>query len=729
MHAMNSNAAPLFPDATARPARSVRSWLLLLVLGAIFVAGTTLALVIQWPVMGQYTLRVGDVSPSDIRSPQLIEYLSEVQTEEARVQAERRVADIYEPAHRVRSEQLARAKEIVALIKATRADEAATAEQKLQTLSSLPDVQLEAEEWQTLLALNEEGWLRVADEVPTVLSFVLLSEIRDSQLAAIRRQVPSFVDLVDENEARVAIALVRSLTKPNTIFNEERTLALRAEARAAVTPQIERYEEGEIIIRTGDLVTARHIEVLQALGLNQPGWDWWRLVTAIIIATVLAAIFGLYAFTRGAPEAVRLKNMGLLVALLLAFLLLAKFMIPGRTVLPYLFPLAAAAMLVGALLSLPMAILSVVYFGVMIAYLNGGQVDLVVYCMLTALIGALVLHKGERINTFVVAGAAVSGASVALLLAFNLPFGRIDLTGVIQLALAGLANGAVAASITLIGFYLLGAIFDIATPLRLMELARPNHPLLRELVTKAPGTYHHSLLVSNLAEQAAEAIGADAFLTRVGAYYHDVGKINRPYFFVENRMQGIDPHSQLDPWSSARIIINHVKDGDELARRHKLPHRVRDFILEHQGAGLVRVFYHEAQKTAAPDPVDEKDFRYPGPKPSSRETALVMLADSCESAVRAVRPETQAGIDELVRKIINQKLIEGELSQSPLTLTDLETTRRIFVQSLQGAHHPRIAYPEAVAAKMPTTGDAEPRSPQIPEPPSDESPHTQPATR
>lgn len=717
---MTSTAPPLFPGAAAVPRRSVRDWLLLLSLGALFVAGTTLALVVQWPAMGQYTLRVGDVSPADIRSPQLIEYLSEALTEDARVQAERRVADVYEPVRRVRSEQMARAEEVTALISAVRADGAATAAQKLQTLGGLPDVELEPEDWQAALALDDEAWARVADEVPTVLSFVMLSEIRDNQLAVIRRRVPSFVDLIDEDEARVAIALVRALTKPNMAFNEERTLALRAEARAAVPPQIERYEEGEIIVRTGDLVTARHIEALEALGLNQPGWEWWQLAAAVAIASVMALIFGLYAFTQEPPESVTPRRMGLLVALLLAFLLLAKFMIPGRTVLPYVFPVAAATMLVGTLLTMPMAFLTAIYFGVMTAYLGDGSVDLVVYVMLTAAVGTLVLRKGERTSAFTAAGAAVSGASLALLAAFSLPFSRIDLTGLIQLGAASLANGVIAASITLIGFYLLGAIFDIATPLRLMELARPNHPLLRDLVTKAPGTYHHSLLVSNLAEQAAEAIGADAFLTRVGAYYHDVGKINRPYFFVENRMEGVDPHSQLDPWSSARIIINHVKDGDEMARRHKLPRRVRDFILEHQGTGIVRVFYHEAQKAAAPNPVDEKDFRYPGPKPRSRETALVMLADSCESAVRAMRPATQAGIDELVRKIINQKLIEGELSQCSLTLMDLEATRRVFVQSLQGAHHPRMVYPDAApTAAAPPVGNA-PEPPKLPEPKPDE---------
>ncbi len=721
---MTSNARPIIPGASVRPRLALRSRLWLLAFGALFVAGTTLALVVQWPPVGQFALRVGDVSPTDIRSPQLIEYISEVLTEEARLAAERRVVDVYEPVRRVRSEQLTRAAEVNAFIASVRADETIDVEQKVQALSGLPDVQIEPEEWNVVLALDDEGWERVADEVPTVLSFVMLSEIRDNQMATIRRRVPSFIDLVNEDEARAAIALVRALTKPNMAFNEERTLALRQEARAAVPPQIERFEEGEIIVRTGDLVTARHIEALAALGLNQPGWEWWQVFQALIIACVFALIFGLYAFVMNSTEPVTPRRMGLLVALLLSFLVLAKVMIPERTVLPFMFPLAAVTMLVGTLLSMPTAFLTAIYFGAIAGYLGNGNVDLVVYLMLGGLVGPLMLRKGERTSAFITAGAAVSGVSLALLLAFNLPLSSLDLTGIIQLAAAGLASGAIAASITLIGFYLLGAIFDIATPLRLMELARPNHPLMRDLVMKAPGTYHHSLLVSNMAEQAAEAIGADAFLTRVGAYYHDIGKINRPYFFVENRMQGVDPHTQLDPWSSAQIIINHVKDGQEMARRHKLPRRVQDFIAEHQGTGIVRVFYHEAQKAAAPDPVDEKAFRYPGPKPRSRETALVMLADSCESAVRAMRPESKEQIDELVRKIISQKLIEGELSESPLTLSDLETTRRIFVQSLQGAHHPRIVYPEQKTPQTVALPSDDSKPPQIPEQRTDE--HKQP---
>ena len=693
-------------DVPESPRAVWRNRLLLGVLGALFTLATTLALTADWPAVGHVALRVGTVSQSDLRAPQSIEYISEVLTEEARAAAESRVVDVYEPVRRVRGEQLARAREVIGLITTLRHDPTLSPEQKLAELAKLPDVQLEAEEWKGIMALDDDAWTQVSEQVTTVLSFVLLGEIRDNQLAAVRRRIPSFVDLVNEEQARAAAALARALTKPNMAYNEERTLALRREARAAVVPQIERYEAGEIIIRAGDLVNARHIEALQALGLNKTGWDWQRAGVALIVSLVIALIFGLFAFF-AEPELATPRRMGLLVALLLTFLLLAKLMIPERTVLPYMFPLAAVTMLIGAMLNLPLAFLAAIFFGVIASYL-GNSVNLVVYLILGSLAGVLTLRKGERTGAFISAGAAVCGVNLALLLAFNPP-GKLDWTGIWQLALAGIANGAASASIALIGFYLLGAIFDIATPLRLMELARPNHPLLRDLVTKAPGTYHHSLLVSNMAEQAAEAIGADTFLTRVGAYYHDIGKINRPYFFVENRMAGVDPHTQLDPRSSAQLILNHVKDGMEMARRYKLPRQVRDFIAEHQGTGLVRFFYHEAQKAAGEDapPVDEKDFRYPGPKPRSRETALVMLADSCESAVRANQPENLEQIDDTVRKVINQKLIEGELSQSPLTLIELETTRRIFVQALQGARHPRVVYPETSIAKIAKQGSDE----------------------
>ncbi|MBC7317037.1 MAG: HDIG domain-containing protein, partial [Chloroflexi bacterium] len=216
---------------------------------------------------------------------------------------------------------------------------------------------------------------------------------------------------------------------------------------------------------------------------------------------------------------------------------------------------------------------------------------------------------------------------------------------------------------------------------------------------KAPGTYHHSIVISNMAERAAEAIGADTLLTRVGSYYHDIGKTLQPYFFTENQTEGENPHDALDPRTSAEIIISHVTKGLELAEKAKLPDKVRAFIPEHHGTTLVTYFYRRANQEADGQEVDEAHFRYPGPKPQSKETAIVMLADSVEAWSRANRPATQAEMERLVRQVINDRLVSGELDECDLTLKDLDRIRESFISVLQGIYHPRIQYPERVTRR------------------------------
>jgi putative nucleotidyltransferase with HDIG domain len=231
--------------------------------------------------------------------------------------------------------------------------------------------------------------------------------------------------------------------------------------------------------------------------------------------------------------------------------------------------------------------------------------------------------------------------------------------------------------------------------MRLIELSRPDHPLLQRLLREAPGTYHHSLMVANLAEQAAERIGADALLIRVGAYYHDVGKTARPYFFTENQFEGVNPHDHLDPHTSAEVIIDHVTYGLELARRYRLPRRVRAFIPEHHGTNRASFLYDKALQLVGDGAlIDENDFRYSGSKPQSKETALVMLADGCEAAVRSMRPTSAEELAEVVNRIIDQRVADGQLNECDLTLRDLEITRETFISALKGAFHPRIRYPQ-----------------------------------
>ncbi|MFN3706384.1 MAG: HDIG domain-containing metalloprotein [Thermoflexales bacterium] len=257
--------------------------------------------------------------------------------------------------------------------------------------------------------------------------------------------------------------------------------------------------------------------------------------------------------------------------------------------------------------------------------------------------------------------------------------------------------------------FLAGALLDVTTTIQLNELARLSHPLMQMMVVKAPGTYHHSLMVANLAEQAAERIGADALLTRVGAYFHDIGKMENPHFFIENQLDRLNPHDQLDPHTSSAILRSHVTEGLKMAAKHRLPQRVRDFIAEHHGTMLTNYQYALALRTQGTE-VDPKDFRYPGPKPRSKETALVMLADGCEAAVRAARCASLEEMDRVIRQVFSERLADRQLDDSDLTLREIEVARQSFLETLRGAYHPRIRYPEqhpaAVLSDVTAIGEA-----------------------
>jgi len=519
-------------------------------------------------------------------------------------------------------------------------------------------------------------------------------EIRESELDQTRRRISALVSLeLSEVQAGIVSELARDLIKPNSFYNAEKTDEAKQLARESVTPASRTIVEGEIILREGDIVTSLDVEALSALGLRQAEIEWQGVVSTIILVLLTTVILGLY-LVRFRPEYwVRWPRLLLLLLLLVLFILTAKLMVSDQATRSYLLPTAALSMLLTVLLGPQLAITVTVLFSVIVGFMAGGSLELATYALIGGLIASLSLSRVEKLNAFFWAGVYVALANLAVILAFRLPKQDYDTVQLLTLAGFSLVNGGLSASITLAGFYLLGALFDITTYLQLMELARPTHPLLRQLLLKAPGTYHHSILVSNMAEEAAGRIGADALLARVGAYYHDIGKTVRPYFFVDNQVEGANVHERLDSRTSAEIIISHVTDGLDLAKKYRLPSKVRDFIAQHQGTGLATYFYRQALESEG-DEVNEEDYRYPGPKPQTKETAIVMLADSCEAAVRAERPGSLEGIEELVRKVIGSKMLDRQLDECDLTLRDLDEIRGAFVKILQGVFHPRVKYPE-----------------------------------
>src|SRR5258708_1459065 len=323
---------------------------------------------------------------------------------------------------------------------------------------------------------------------------------------------------------------------------------------------------------------------------------------------------------------------------------MARFMVPGRTVLPFMFPIAALSMLLTVMAGPGPAVVITMLLAGLVGYIGGSSLEVALFSAVGGILAVMVVGRGERVSQFFWAGLAVAAVDGAMLLVFHLPDPSLDVLGLLQLLGAALVNGALSASLTLVGFFALGSVFDITTSLQLIELSRPDHPLLRYILRSAPGTYQHSLQVSNLAEQAAERIGANAMLTRIGALYHDAGKALHPEFFVENQLDGNNIHDSLEAEESAGIIINHIRDGLEMARRHRLPSQVRAFIPEHHGTLRTMFQYKRAVQAAGGDPaqVDPALYTYPGPRPQSKETALLMLADGSEAWLRFERPQSSA---------------------------------------------------------------------------------------
>ncbi len=676
----------------------------LALIGLAFAVALTVLLVAPLLPSDQVSLQVGDVAPTDIRAPRRLEYQSQIATEQERERAAAAVDDIYDPPEtRVARQQITRAQEILAYITSVRQDTYATPDQRVAWIQAIPDTDLHLtlteEKIRQILSISDDEWTKVRDEVGRVLALAMRASIREDELTQARADVPALVDVrrMDDDEIAIVSSLVSGLLVSNTFVNAAQTEAARQKARDDVQPVSQTFEADEIVLREGDTVNALDLEALQAMGLLQRKTDWRQVGGVLALVLLTTVILGL-TLSRYQPDLLtgHSRNVALVALLFLLFVVLAKFMVPGRAVLPYLFPAAALSMLVTVLLNPELAIVVSLVLAALVGNIAADSLELATYTTAGGLMSALVLRRVERVNAFFRAGVYVGLTNIVTVLIFRLPGEGVDPIGLVTLIAVGAVNGGLAASLTLAVFFVVGNLLDITTALKLLELSQPTHPLLRQLLLKAPGTYHHTLMIANLAEEAAERIGANALLTRVGAFYHDIGKIARPHFFTENQMDGVNPHERLDPYTSVDILSRHVTDGLELARRYRLPSQVRAFINEHHGDSFISFMYQKAVEAAGGDPsrVDERLFRHVGPKPQSRETALVMLADTTEAISKSKRPNSIGELEELVGRAIKMRVEQGQLDECDLTLRDLQVIRQSFVDTLKGLYHTRLEYPE-----------------------------------
>ncbi len=658
------------------------------------------AFVLVFTLSNSYDLAPGDVALQDIRAPRDLNYVSEILSAQAEAEAVRHVAPRYtSPDSAVARDQYNRARKVLAYLRALRADSYASDSQKYAWLLAVPELSDVSQNTANIIfTLPDANWDRVRLEFLDLLDQVMRQEvIRAADLNEVRQRIPARIALdLAQDEAVAVNALVVRFIRPNVFYDADATEIARQEAREAVGPVFHSLRSGEVIVREGSVISELDMEILQEFGLTARQTEWPDLSVAVLFAGGSVLVLGAYLWRFESTTLDGGRKESLLLLLLLVFLLLARLLIPSGGLLPYLFPAAAMTMLLATTLGLPSAIGAIAFLSGVSGWIGGQSLSLTVFVLLSGVVSALTLPRYEQTGAIFRSGflAGLVGALVLTVFSVNELFSD-PVTVMLKMGVC-VVGGIIAGGLTAGGLFVLTPLFDLTTNFRLMELSRPNHPLLQRLLREAPATFNHVMMVTSLSEQAAERIGANALLTRVGAYYHDIGKLLRPYFFVENQQGLSNPHDRLDPYTSVDVLQGHVRDGIKLAKQYRLPARVRAFIPEHHGTMRASFFYQKAIEAAGgeADLVDEDQFRYPGPTPQSRETLLVMLADASEAATRARRPSTPEELSSVVDYIFEERIRAGQLDECPITMQELHIVKSTYIDLLRGAFHPRVKYPE-----------------------------------
>lgn len=642
-----------------------------------------------------YNYSQGDVATESIYAPSSITDMKT--TERLRDQAAASVEQVYTKMEDVRENVLSNVQSFFSMINASEDLDADVLDQ-----ANSQFIQLSDSASQQLLEMDLSVRMDLLDQVETVLEIMYQEEISIQNLQEKRTEAEALLDSVDVLIRDVAVEMVKSQLQPNMILDVEKTQEAVAEARQKV--QTVTYEEGDLIVEQGEVLSAEKIDLLVENNMMRNSYlDDPYLIAGVFL--LLLSIFGVfYIYLNKFYHDLILKDRSRMTILVLLFtftVLLAIFVAP---VSPYVIPVSMMTMTIALLTDRRLAITSTIFFVLVAAFGTEFNTLQMGMYLINGYIGALGMLKITKRADIMRTGLYVSIVNLVLIGAYNLMIHQFNVQGIVDMGL-GFANGIISAIITLGTLVIWEYAFDIVTPIMLMELANPNNPLLKKLMNNAPGTYHHSIVVGNLAESAAEKIGANALLVRVGAYYHDIGKSLSPAYFTENQMGGANPHDYISPEKSVQIIKNHVTKGYEMAKDNNIPKEVRNFILTHHGDSTIDFFLHKAMENNE-NPEPEK-FRYEAKKPGTKEEGILMLADSVEAAVRSIQGINEEKIMERVNFIFKKKLDEGMLNECDLSLREILIIKKVFVKILNSVYHQRVEYPTMEAKREEPSGSSD----------------------
>lgn len=492
----------------------------------------------------------------------------------------------------------------------------------------------------------------------------------------------------------MAGVILSAAVEPNLIVDEAAVEAAKEEKRAEVDEVLIR--KNQKIVDEGEIITQEIYDKLVALNLvSETGLEGslMPMLGSLVITGMLFA--ALYLFFRWGKGNILLKPNEIRMLFTIYMMMVLLIRILANLTVFTIVPVGLFAMLVSLLVGRRMALWLNALFCIIGCFIFNGDVQFLMYALISGTFAALIIQKTDKRSHLIPAALGMAAVDFVTTISLGFFFGEGYSAELLFQGGIGAVTGLLSMIVAVGSLPFWENMFEANTPLRLMELTNPNNELLRKLMIEAPGTYHHSLIVANLAETAVYDIGGNTALARAGAYYHDVGKLRYPQFFAENQ-SGHNPHDELPPEKSAKIITGHTKGGLELAERYKLPPVVRDMIVEHHGNSLVKFFYFKALKLYGAENVNEADYRYQGRIPSSRESAVVMLADTVEAAVRSMlgHGKTMEEAEAAVKNLMKDKLDDGQLNNSGLTLNELETIRLAFLKVFHGMYHERVSYPE-----------------------------------
>lgn len=529
-----------------------------------------------------------------------------------------------------------------------------------------------------------------------------------SDAATARTKVTEMVNssnLTKNTQRELVQEIARFVITPNMFYDAVATDEAKAKARESTPPVY--INKGDVVVSKGDIITDEIYQRLEKLDLLKDNTNYWPQMGLLLMVTLF--VLGFYVnILQGSSQAAVSNNVQLLMlcVILAAHFFVMNMVSLGQTMeypfIGYLAPVSLGTMLIALLMNVRIAFMTGILTSIVSSVVFNSEPDMLFdyrygfVALVMCFTAVHSLHKASQRSAILKAGIMVSLLGLLAMLVLFL----LDIHYTVRdIAFASgfmLAGGLLTAVLVIGLMPFFETAFGILSPLKLVELSNPNHPLLRKLLTETPGTYHHSIMVGNLSEAAAEAVGADGLLCRVGSYYHDIGKTKRPSYFIENQQNIENPHDSIDPSLSKSIIVAHARDGVEMLKEYKMPKQIRDITEQHHGTTLLKFFYHKAVQQHGEDSakkISEEDYRYPGPKAQSKEAAIVGIADSVEAAVRSLRNPTIEQIDSLVQKIIKSRLDDGQFNECDLTLKELDTIAKALKETLLGIFHSRIEYP------------------------------------